>query len=213
MSINELENKKISLILLLRSLGITSHKVMSAIEKIPREEFVPENLKKYSYQNISLPIGFNQIIIEPYIIALMTEKLNLKFNDKILEIGTGCGYLTAILSKLIRNVYTIEKTYPLLVIAKNNFKKLKLTNIISKYNNGEIGWYQMSPFDNIIITSCLDKIDSNIFKQIKVGGKCLIPLKQDNGKQILKCITIEKNNSNNKIEEICEVQFFPQKSI
>ena len=159
MLINDLNNKKINLILLLRSLGITSSKVLSAIEQTPREEFLSYHQKKYAYDNSNLPIGFDQLIINPYIIALMTEKLNLNYNSKILEIGTGCGYLSVILSKLIRNVYTIERIYPLLVQAKNNFKKLKITNIIAKHADGFMGWDQISPFDNLILTCYIEKID------------------------------------------------------
>ena len=122
MLINDLNSKKINLILLLRSLGITSSKVLSAIEQTPREEFLSNNQKKYAYENSTLPIGFDKFILKPYLIALMIEKLNLNYNNKVLEIGTGCGYLSVILSKLVRNVYTVESVYPLLVLAKNNFK-------------------------------------------------------------------------------------------
>ena len=206
MLINDLNSKKINLILLLRSLGITSSKVLSAIEQTPREEFLSNNQKKYAYENSTLPIGFDKFILKPFLIALMIEKINLNYNKKVLEIGTGCGYLSVILSKLVRNVYTVESVYPLLVLAKNNFKKLKITNIFSKHSDSFLGWDHMSPFDNLIMTCYIDKFNTNLFKQVKDGGKCIFLLKK-NGTQILKCITVEKKNSNNKIEEICDINF------
>ena len=122
--------QKANLIMKLRSMGISSKNVLSAIEKIPREIFLPSNFKDYAYENNPLPIGFEQTISQPYIVALMTEALSLKGNEVILEIGTGSGYQTSILSILSRRVYSIERIRPLLVNAISCFKKLKLTNII-----------------------------------------------------------------------------------
>ena len=122
--------QKANLIMNLRSMGISSEKVLSAIETIPREIFLPSNFQSYAYQNNPLPIGFEQTISQPFIVALMTEALSLKGNEVILEIGTGSGYQTSILSILSRRVYSIERIKPLLVNAQSCFKKLKLTNII-----------------------------------------------------------------------------------
>ena len=159
----------------LRSMGISSSEVLSAIENVPRDLFVPKNLSHYAYENSPLPIGFNQTISQPYIVALMTEKLNLKSNDIVLEIGTGSGYQTSILSKLARRVYSIERLNPLLVRAKNLFKELKLTNIITKLDDGYFGWENMSPFDNIIITCSMNNINEKLLSQIRIGGKCVVP--------------------------------------
>ena len=137
---------------------ISKSEILSVIENVPRDLFVPKNLSHYAYENSPLPIGFNQTISQPYIVALMTEKLNLKSNDIVLEIGTGSGYQTSILSKLVRRVYSIERVNPLLVRAKNLFKELKLTNIITKLDDGYFGWENMSPFDNIIITCSMNNI-------------------------------------------------------
>ena len=122
--------QKANLIMKLRSMGISSKNVLSAIEKIPREIFLPSNFTDYAYENNPLPIGFEQTISQPYIVALMTEALSLKGNEVILEIGTGSGYQASILSILSRRVYSIERIRPLLVNAISCFKKLKLTNII-----------------------------------------------------------------------------------
>ena len=118
--------QKANLIMKLRSMGISSKNVLSAIEKIPREIFLPSNFKDYAYENNPLPIGFEQTISQPYIVALMTEALSLKGNEVILEIGTGSGYQTSILSILSRRVYSIERIRPLLVNAISCFKKLKV---------------------------------------------------------------------------------------
>ena len=131
--------QKANLIMNLRSMGISSNYVLSAIEKIPREIFLPSAFQSYAYENNPLPIGFEQTISQPYIVALMTQMLSLKGNEVILEIGTGSGYQTSILSLLSRRVYSIERIKPLLVNAQNCFKKLKLTNIISECGDGFLG--------------------------------------------------------------------------
>ncbi len=201
--------EKINLIMKLRSLGINSSKVLAAIEIIPREKFIPKHLSHYAYENSPLPIGYNQTISQPYIVALMTEKLNLKSNDIILEIGTGSGYQTSILSKLVRRVYTVERINPLLVNAKNIFKELKLTNIIAKNKDGFSGWEHMSPFDKVIITCSMSEISEKILNQIRKGGKCILPFKDKSGKEMLKCITISKNHNEYISEDICKVKFVP----
>ncbi len=201
--------EKANLIMTLRSMGISSSEILSAIENVPRDLFVPKNLSHYAYENSPLPIGFNQTISQPYIVALMTEKLNLKNNDIVLEIGTGSGYQTSILSKLVRRVYSIERLNPLLVRAKNLFKELKLTNIITKLDDGYFGWEKMSPFDNIIITCSMNNINEKLLSQIRIGGKCVVPFENSSGKQILKCITISDNKDHHHWEDLCEVNFVP----
>ncbi len=201
--------EKANLIMTLRSMGISSSEILSAIENVPRDLFVPKNLLHYAYENSPLPIGFNQTISQPYIVALMTEKLNLKSNDIVLEIGTGSGYQTSILSKLVRRVYSIERVNPLLVRAKNLFKELKLTNIITKLDDGYFGWENMSPFDNIIITCSMNNISENLLSQIRIGGKCVVPFENSSGKQILKCITISESKDHHFWEDLCEVNFVP----
>ena len=186
----EKQFEKAKLIMSLRSMGIVSDDVLSAIEETPRELFIPKNFSHYAYENSPLPIGFDQTISQPYIVALMTQKLELDKNDIILEIGTGSGYQTSIISKLVRKVFTIERINPLLIEAKNCFRKLKQTNIETKLGDGYLGWKEMSPFNKVIITCSTANIDHDIFKQIVVGGKCIAPVGKLSGKQVLKCITI-----------------------
>ena len=128
-----LDVRKIRLILELREAGISSSNVLSAIEKIPREIFIPNNFRNQAYENIALPIGDGQTISQPYIVALMTQSLELNNKHKVLELGTGSGYQSCVLSLLTRRVYTIERIKSLLVTEENNFKKLKLTNIVTKH--------------------------------------------------------------------------------
>ncbi len=203
------EEEKANLIMSLRSMGIISYEVLSAIENTPREIFIPKHLSHYAYENRALPIGFNQTISQPYIVALMTEKLSLRPDDIVLEIGTGSGYQTAIISKLVRKVYTIERINPLLVAAKSCFKKLRLTNIVSKIDDGFLGWSNMSPFDKIIITCSLSTVHEDLLYQLNVGGKCIAPIRKNSGKQLLKCITISNKRDDDYWEEICEVKFVP----
>ena len=207
--INENDIEKANLIMSLRSMGISSSNVLSAIEKIPRELFVPKNLLHYAYENCPLPIGYDQTISQPYIVAYMTEKLSPQRNDLILEIGTGSGYQTSVLSILSRRVFTIERINPLLVKAKNIFKELKLTNITTCLGDGYSGWKEMSPFDKVIITCCIKEISKDLLSQIKIGGKCIFPIQNNNGKQILKCITISEDKTNHFCEDIFEVNFVP----
>ncbi len=201
--------EKAQLIMTLRSMGILSSKVLTAIEKTPRELFIPKHLSHYAYENSPLPIGYDQTISQPYIVALMTEKLDLKSSDVVLEIGTGSGYQTSILSKLVRKIYTIERIKPLLVNAKICFDKLKLTNIVSKCADGHLGWKNMCPFDKIILTCSTPMIKDNLLRQIRFGGKCVAPIGKLNGNQMLKCITISQNEYKIHFEDICEVNFVP----
>mgnify|MGYP001205540489 CR=1 FL=1 len=201
-----LDVRKIRLTLELRESGISNVDVLSAIEKIPREHFIPENFRNQAYENIALPIGNNQTISQPYIVALMTQNLELKKTHKVLELGTGSGYQSSILSLLVRRVYTIERIKSLLVKADNNFKKLKLTNIVTKHGDGNLGWPEQIPFDRIIITAATKIIPNEIFNHINDKGIIIVPI-IDGSNQILKKF-IKKNN---KIieENLTDVVFVP----
>ena len=201
--------QKANLIMDLRSMGISSNNVLSAIEKIPREIFLPSAFQSYAYENNPLPIGFEQTISQPYIVALMTQMLSLKGNEVILEIGTGSGYQTSILSLLSRRVYSIERIKPLLVKAQSCFKKLKLTNIISECGDGFLGWPKLAPFDHIIITCAVEKIDNRLLNQIRVNGKCIVPIGKIKTEQRLKKITIGNSRHNDVWEDLGKVSFVP----
>ena len=201
--------QKANLIMKLRSMGISSNSVLSAIERIPREIFLPCTFHSYAYQNNPLPIGFEQTISQPYIVALMTEALSLKGNEVILEIGTGSGYQTSILSLLTRRVYSIERLKPLLVNAQRCFKKLKLTNIVSEVGDGFFGWPKLAPFDNVIITCAIDKLDNRILNQIRFNGICIAPVGKKNSEQRLKKITIKNTRNTDIWEDLGKVSFVP----
>ena len=201
-----LDVRKIRLILELRESGISNAEVLSAIEKIPREKFISEAYRNQAYENIALPIENNQTISQPYVVARMTELLNVKSNHKVLEIGTGSGYQCAVLSILARRVYTIERIKNLYEGSNNIFEKLKLTNIVSKYDDGNNGWVEQIPFDRIIFTAASKKINNEIFSHIENEGIIVSPIVKNN-KQIL----VRYIKQNNKIisEEYDDVLFVP----
>ena len=201
-----LDVRKIRLILELRESGISNSDVLSALEIIPREIFIPENYRNQAYENIALPIGDNQTISQPYVVAKMTELLEVENNHKILEIGTGSGYQCAILSKLARRVYTIERIKNLYDKSKKIFEQLKLTNIVSKYEDGNNGWEEQIPFDRIIFTAATENISKKIFSHIKDGGIIVCPIIREKKQVIIKY----KRDKNNVVsEEFDDVLFVP----
>ena len=201
-----LDVRKIRLILELRESGISDTHVLSAIEKTPREIFIPDNFRNQAYENIALPIGDNQTISQPYIVALMTQSLELEKKHKVLEIGTGSGYQSSILSLLARRVYTIERIKSLLVKAETNFKELKLTNIVTKHADGNLGWKEQIPFDRIIFTAAINEISNNFFDHIDDNGIIVAPI-VSSSKQTLKKFT--KKNDAILTEVLAEVLFVP----
>ena len=191
----------------LRSFGIFDTNIISAIEEIPIEFFKNKNINK----NVSLKQKnnnkFDKQFNDAYLAAVIAQKFQLKSNEKILEIGTGSGYLTAIFSRLSRKVYTIEKFKTSYVLANNNFKKLKLTNIKSKCEDGFNGWEEESPFDKIFISYVINQINDNLIKQINFNGKFISPKLSSSGVRILQLFKVDKNKSLSKIEDVCEINF------
>ena len=202
MNFNNLE-----LSIYLRSFGIFDTNIISAIEEIPIEFFKTENINKNVLLKQKFKNKLDKQFNDAYLAAIIAQKFQLKPNEKILEIGTGSGYLTAIFSRLSRKVYTIEKFKTLYVLANNNFKKLKLTNILSKFEVGLNGWPEVSPFDKIFISVVVNQIDHNLIKQINFNGKFILPKLSLSGVQILQLFKVDKNKSLSKIEDICEVNF------
>ena len=186
--------------------GITNNSVLDAINKVPRELFVSENFAKFCYENTPLPIACEQTISQPYIVALMTLSLELEKKHKVLELGTGSGYQSSILSLLSRRVYTIERIKSLLVGAENIFKKLKLTNIVTKYGDGNLGWPEQNPFDRIIFTAATGEITEKFFDCLKNKGIIVAPIIRGS-KQILKKFI--KTNNKIKTEKFSDVLFVP----
>ena len=191
-----LDVRKIRLTLELREAGISDSNVLSAIEKIPREIFIPEYFKNQAYENIALPINENQTISQPFVVAKMTQLLELNKSHKVLEIGTGSGYQTSILSLLSRRVYTIERIKSLLIDAEKIFSNLKLTNIVTKYADGNIGWKEQVPFDRIIFTAATSNIPDIFFNHVDNGGIIVCPVVKNNNQSL-----IQFKKINNEIVE------------
>ena len=196
--------KNLELSIYLRSFGIFDTNIISAIEEISIEFFKAENINKNVSLKQKIKNKFDKQFNDAYLAALIAQKFQLKSNEKILEIGTGNGYLTAIFSRLSRKVYTTEKFKTLYVLANNNFKKLKLTNIKSKCGDGLNGWEEESPFDKIFISFVVNQINGNLIKQINCNGKFISPKLSSSGVQILQLFKVDKNKSLSKIEDICE---------
>ena len=201
-----LDVRKIRLILELRESGISNSDVLSALETIPREKFIPKNYRYQAYENIALPIGNNQTISQPYVVAKMTELLEVENNHKVLEIGTGSGYQCAILSKLARRIYTIERIKNLHERSYKIFEELKLTNIVSKHEDGNNGWIEQIPFDRIIFTAATKNITNRIFSHIKEDGIIVCPIIKNNKQVIIKYI---RKNDKLISEEFDDVLFVP----
>ena len=197
-------NNNLELSIYLRSFGIFDTNIISAIEEIPIEFFKTKDINKKVSLKQKIKNKFDKQFNDAYLAAVIAQKFQLKSNEKILEIGTGSGYLTAIFSRLSRKVYTIEKFKTLYVLANNNFKKLKLTNIISKCEDGFNGWEEESPFDKIFISFVVNQINDNLIKQINCNGKFISPKLSSSGVQILQLFKVDKNKSLSKIEDICE---------
>jgi protein-L-isoaspartate(D-aspartate) O-methyltransferase len=149
--------------------------VIDAVSQVPRHEFVPVELQPYAYLNRPLPIGFEKTVSQPYIVALMTDVLDLDANDTVLEIGTGAGYQAAILAELVKRVYTVDIIEQLAVGAERRLKRLGYDNIAVRVANGYYGWAEHAPFDKIIVTAACDLVPPPLMSQLKPGGRMIIP--------------------------------------
>src|SRR5712672_3591263 len=180
-------------------------RVMTAMCKVPRHEFVPIEVQPYAYANGPLPIGFEKTISQPFIVALMTDLLDISADDTVLEIGTGLGYQTAILAQLARKVYSIEIIEELGRQAKQRLHRQGCTNIELKIANGHRGWSEHAPFDKVIVTAAPDLIPPPLIHQLKAGGKMVVPAGLPDAQQL---VLVEKNG-NGKVttKEILQVRF------
>ena len=201
------DSRLIRLIMSLRNQGVKDTAVLAAIERVPRVDFINKALAGRAYADHALPIECGQTISQPYIVAYMTEKLELDDRMKVLEIGTGSGYQAAVLSHLCRRVYTIERYRTLLRQAEKRFAALGITNITSMSGDGLKGWPAQAPFDRIIVTAAADEIPQELCNQLKPGGKMILPLKDDNHDQHL--VLLEKTGSEFTEKRLIPVRFVP----
>jgi protein-L-isoaspartate(D-aspartate) O-methyltransferase len=202
----DFQQEKARLTMTLRGLGVVESDVLSAIEQVPREFFVPAALRDHAYENASLPIAMEQTISQPYIVARMTAALQLTGRERVLEIGTGSGYQAAILSFLCRRVYSIERLRPLLVEAETQFRKLRITNITSKVGDGARGWPEGAPFDRIILTCAPATIPEALLNQLKTGGIMVAPEGRDRAQAL---VTVRRTVTGFEKEELLPVKFVP----
>ena len=182
--------------------------VMAAMEKVPRNEFVPKSYYDAAFDNGPLPIGHGQTISQPYIVALMTDLLELKADDIVLEVGTGSGYQTAILSQLCKQVYTVEYVAALADMANARLQKLGYDNIRSMTCNGYDGWPEHAPYDGIIVTAAASHIPKPLIEQLKPGGRLVIPVGRPHLYQELTLVEKDKDGGLN-IREVLGVAFVP----
>ena len=202
----DFQHEKARLIMTLRGMGVVEADVLSAMERVPRELFVPTALCQHAYENASLPIALEQTISQPYIVARMTAALELTGRERVLEIGTGSGYQAAILSFLCRRVYSIERLRPLLVEAENRFRKLRITNVTSKFGDGAKGWPEGAPFDRVILSCAPPEIPATLLNQLKTGGIMVAPEGRD-GEQSL--VVIRRTEEGFERRELLPVRFGP----
>ncbi len=167
------------LIQFLTEQGITSPQVLAAIHALPREFFVAPAMMHQAYDNNALPIGQGQTISQPYIVAKMTELLALTPETKVLEIGTGSGYQTAVLAKLVNHVFTVERIKTLQWDAKRRLKQLDIYNVSTKHSDGWQGWPARGPFDAILVTAAAAKVPQSLLDQLAEGGRMVIPVGED----------------------------------
>ena len=189
----------------LASRGITNSRVLSAFLKIPRHLFVPDFFKNWAYEDHPIEIGHNQTISQPYIVAFMLEQLELKKGDRVLEIGTGSGYLTALLSELAGQVYSVEIIPELHETARKQLKSLGYPNVNLKLGDGRKGWAEYAPFDKIILSAAADEIPKALIEQLNEHGFLISPL----GKSDQSLVLGKKNNGVLAIKHLIPVRFVP----
>lgn len=186
---------------------ITDEKVLEVMGKLPRHLFVDEDRKKVAYEDVPIPIGEGQTISQPYVVALMTQSLELKGDEKVLEIGTGSGYQAAVLAEIVHRVYTIEIRPIMAARAERRLDGMGYKNIMVKNADGYFGWEEYAPYDAIIVTAAVNHIPPPLLEQLKDNGKLILPLGSTAYYQTLSLVN--KNNSEMSITHITSVRFVP----
>ncbi len=199
--------QKARLIMNLRHHGIRDSRVLEAMEEIPRDIFVPDTFRDQAWADMALPISCGQTISQPYIVAYMTEQLEVEPTSRVLEIGTGSGYQAAILSKLARRVYTIERHRHLMEDARRKFAQLGLTNIETRIGDGYKGWPEAAPFDRIIVTAAAPRVPPALLDQLVEGGIMVVPV--DSGPLYQDLVRIRRTAEGFEREKLIPVRFVP----
>jgi protein-L-isoaspartate(D-aspartate) O-methyltransferase len=203
-----MDTRVIQLLMELRKQGIGDTRVLAAMERVPRETFVAEQFLKHAYDNIALPITQGQTISQPYVVAYMTEALKLTDRMKVLEIGTGSGYQTAVLARLSRRVYTIERYRSLLTTAEKRLNELKITNVVTKLGDGNKGWPEQAPFDRILVTAAADSRPDGLIAQLSPNGGIMVaPVAVNSTEQDV--IRYTRDGDEVREERLLPVRFVP----
>ncbi len=187
----------------LQQMGVRSDRVLDVISTTPRHIFVDEALASRAYDNTALPIGHNQTISQPYIVARMTEALMYDgIPEKVLEIGTGCGYQTMILSRLVKQVYSIERIEALLYKARERFYALKARNISARHGDGNLGWPGNAPFDGIVVSAAPIGVPEKLLEQLAVNGRLVIPVGKSGGQELLLITRTEEGFEEKRLDSV-----------
>ncbi len=203
----ELDTQKIRLIMQLRSEGITDMRVLAALERVPRERFVPPSLAEHAYDNSALPIGRGQTISQPFVVAYMTQMLDVHDDMTVLEIGTGTGYQAAVLAQFCRRVYTVERHRAILRDAEMRFAKLGVANITTRYGDGSQGWPEHAPYDRIMVTAGAPVVPPALVEQLTEDGVMVLPIGRDPLAQEL--VRVRRTADGHELEPLIGVRFVP----
>jgi len=189
----------------IRRRGISDHNVLSAMSKVERHRFVPDDVVNSSYEDCPLPIGYGQTISQPYIVAYMTEAVRVGKNDRVLEIGTGSGYQAAVLAEIAKEVFSIEIIEPLATRAKETLDGMGYTNVSIKHADGHEGWIENAPFDVIIITAAPASVPPGLKEQLKIGGRMIVPV----GDVYQQLILVTRTQEGFEEKKLLPVRFVP----
>lgn len=202
-----IDARTIRLVMALRHAGVTDTRVCGAIERIPRDLFVPQPFKDKAYENTALPIGCHQTLSAPIVVGLMTQALDVGDRMKVLEIGTGSGYHAAVLSRLCRRVYTVERYRDLQREAEQRFAQLGITNITTKVGDGTFGWPEQAPFERIVITAAAGDVPPVLGNQLAMGGLMVLPIDDGGGQQRL--WRVRRTPEGFDTDDMGEIRFVP----
>jgi protein-L-isoaspartate(D-aspartate) O-methyltransferase len=187
--------------------GISNPRVLAAMSKVPRHELVPEGVRAQAYQDRPLPIGHDQTISQPFVVAYMTEQLELKGGERVLEVGTGSGYQAAVLAEIAGEVYTIEIVEPLGIRARDDLKRLGYRNVHVRIGDGYRGWPELAPFDAIIVTAAPGHVPQPLVDQLAMGGRLVLPV----GEFDQELLRIQRQPDGIREEKLIDVRFVPMR--